>query len=554
MEKQSRLEQLNINLDAIPDGKIKEAILFLFNLIEELSATVGQLQQENQGLRDENNRLKGEQGKPSIKANKKKDTKDISSEKERKRETSQWKKNTKKDKIKTNRTETCKVDKESLPADAEFKGYESVVVQDLKIESDNIEFKKEVYYSASQKKTYMGKLPTGYEGEFGPTIKALAIIMKNVCNMSEPNILDFLHNFKVQISAGTLSNILIKDKEQFHQEKNEIYKAGLEASAYQQIDETSARVNGRNYHTHIVCNPFYSAYFTTEKKDRLTVLEILRNGTELKYCLNQETFRLFEQLKVAKKHMNKLKKLESDKEYLKDELEALFCQHLISLNERVKVRILEASAIASYHKGLEYPVVKVLLCDDAPQFKILTEELALCWIHEGRHYKKLAPVVPNNVKKLEEFIERYWNYYRKLLDYKSSPLPETATLLSAEFDDLFSTQTGYQPLDDRISKTKQKKASLLLVLKHPELPLHNNEAELGARAQVRKRDVSLHTITVEGTKANDTFLTIVQTCKKLGISAYEYIFDRINKSFKLPSLAQIIKAKKREYAIEICGP
>jgi len=361
MEKQSRLEQLNINLDAIPDGKIKEAILFLFNLIEELSATVGQLQQENQGLRDENNRLKGEQGKPSIKANKKKDTKDISSEKERKRETSQWKKNTKKDKIKTNRTETCKVDKESLPADAEFKGYESVVVQDLKIESDNIEFKKEVYYSASQKKTYMGKLPTGYEGEFGPRIKALAIIMKNVCNMSEPNILDFLHNFKVQISAGTLSNILIKDKEQFHQEKNEIYKAGLEASAYQQIDETSARVNGRNYHTHIVCNPFYSAYFTTEKKDRLTVLEILRNGTELKYCLNQETFRLFEQLNVAKKHMNKLKKLESDKEYLKDELEALLCQHLSSLNEQAKARILEASAIASYHKGLEYPVVKYAL-------------------------------------------------------------------------------------------------------------------------------------------------------------------------------------------------
>ena len=75
------------------------------------------------------------------------------------------------------------------------------------------------------------------------------------------------------------------------------------------------------------------------------------------------------------------------------------------------------------------------------------------------------------------------------------------------------------------------------------IPLHNNAAELAARAQVRKRDVSLHTITQEGTQANDTFLTITQTCKKLGVSAYEYIFDRVSKAFKLPSLAQIIRDK-----------
>ena len=40
---------------------------------------------------------------------------------------------------------------------------------------------------------------------------------------------------------------------------------------------------------------------------------------------------------------------------------------------------------------------------------------------------------------------------------------------------------------------------------------------------VRKRDVNLQTITEEGTKANDTFMTIVQTAKKLGVSAYQYI-------------------------------
>jgi hypothetical protein len=52
-----------------------------------------------------------------------------------------------------------------------------------------------------------------------------------------------------------------------------------------------------------------------------------------------------------------------------------------------------------------------------------------------------------------------------------------------------------------------------------------DDAELGARAQVRKRDVSLHTMTEDGTKADDTFLTISQTAKKLGVCAYEYIYD-----------------------------
>lgn len=76
----------------------------------------------------------------------------------------------------------------------------------------------------------------------------------------------------------------------------------------------------------------------------------------------------------------------------------------------------------------------------------------------------------------------------------------------------------------------------------PAVPLHNNAAELAARAKVRKRDVSLQTIKEEGTKANDTFMTIVQTAKKLG-SAYKYICDRIGNTFEIPSLAQLIREK-----------
>ena len=82
-----------------------------------------------------------------------------------------------------------------------------------------------------------------------------------------------------------------------------------------------------------------------------------------------------------------------------------------------------------------------------------------------------------------------------------------------------------------------------MVLKYPEIPLHNNASELGARVQARVRDVSLQNKTDEGTKAHDSSLTIVQTAKKLAVNAYYYIFDRVSKRFLLPSLAQIIREK-----------
>ena len=175
--------------------------------------------------------------------------------------------------------------------------------------------------------------------------------------------------------------------------------------------------------------------------------------------------------------------------------------------------------------------------------------MGLCWVHDGRNYKKLTPIVPQHIKAVEDFLKKYWDYYRKLLEFKKNPRKDVASQLYLEFDKLFSTNTEYKKLNKRIAKTKSHKKELLLALKYPEVPLHNNQAELGARAQVRRRDASLQTITKEGTKANDTFLTIVQTAKKLKVSAYDFIFDRVSKKFELPSLAKIIAKRSSELEV-----
>ncbi|MCC4766530.1 hypothetical protein FXW07_07845 [Methanosarcina sp. DH1] len=59
---------------------------------------------------------------------------------------------------------------------------------------------------------------------------------------------------------------MTKDIDFFHQEKAEIFLEGLKVTPYQQIDDTGARVNGVNYYTQILCNPYYTAYFTVSNK------------------------------------------------------------------------------------------------------------------------------------------------------------------------------------------------------------------------------------------------------------------------------------------------
>ncbi|WP_225912825.1 hypothetical protein [Nostoc flagelliforme] len=157
----------SIDPRGIADPSLRQTIEVLLNLIEELNLKVKSLE-ENQKLRDENNHLKGEKGKPDIKANKTSGfKKDHSSEKERKTP-SKHTKSSKNANIQIDRERILEYPKSELPSDAEFKGYEEVIVQDILLKTDNVLFRKQKYYSVSEGKTYLAALPAGYDGEFGP--------------------------------------------------------------------------------------------------------------------------------------------------------------------------------------------------------------------------------------------------------------------------------------------------------------------------------------------------------------------------------------------------
>jgi len=534
----------NIDLSAILEEKTRELVKGLVNFIEQLSSNLREARAENQRLRDENNRLKGEQGKPEIKG----DTetpKDHSSEQERRKP----RKRQAKKKIVTiviDRKEVVRVDQSILPGDAIFKGYEENVVQDILLKTDNVCFLKEKYYSPSLGCTYLAELPSGYEGQFGPGIKALVLAFYHGGLMSEPKIIEFLENVGIQISKGTISNLLVKGHEGFHAEKEAVYEAGLASSSYQHIDDTATRVNGKTQSCHVVCNPYYTAYFTKPGKDRLSVLDVLRQGRKRVYLLNAEALDYLDGMPFSEATRCTLEAWRSEAVMEEETFLHELDRRIPILNKQHRSAVLSAAAVAAYHAERGVSIVQTLVCDDAPQFKWLTRWLALCWVHEGRHYKKLEPVVTLHQTLLKEFLTRFWAYYDQLLVYRQHPTTVDAVRLEAEFDALFGTPSGYAELDKRMATTLAHKDSLLLVLKFPELPLHNNPAELGARGRVRKRDVSFGPRTENGRQAWDTFMTLAATTKKLNVSFYEYVRDRILKKNAIPPLSELIQIAAHE--------
>jgi hypothetical protein len=537
------VQQLRLDGEALTDARVREVFGKVLNLVEAVIVENRRLLEEKQRLEEIIRRLKGE--RPSGTAPSRPPTRDVSSEKERRRRASRPDGPLHRDRrsfrdIHVDEEVVCPVDVARRPADATFAGYEDVIVQDLRIQSHNIRYRLELWDSPSQGRV-RGELPPAVSGEYGPELKALLVSLKYVAGTSLPRAHEFVEHCGVVISRGSVSNIVRDAAELFHAEKEEVFRAGLAATPYQHIDDTSARVGGEFWHTHIVCNPFHSTYFTTPHKDRMTIVDLLRGGPR-RYRFNALTQRLLEEFRVPEKWRRRAATAPQDRDLSEAELEELLEAWCPRPRPGCVERLREAAALASYRARPDH--VRTLVCDDAKPFRHVSDHRGLCWIHEGRHYKQLSPVVPQHQQELEAFRRRYWDLYGELEQYRGKPLPATAERLQEAFDRLCATQTGYDALDERIAATGAKKC-LLTVLAHPETPLHNNPAELGARVAARRRDVSLHCATTEGARGMDTFTTIVQTAKKLAVNGYAYLRDRISGVREMPSLASLIRQRSR---------
>ena len=179
-----------------------------------------------------------------------------------------------------------------------------------------------------------------------------------------------------------------------------------------------------------------------------------------------------------------------------------------------------------------------IISDDAGQFNIFLH--ALCWVHAERAITKLTGFNDHQRKLLEAVKSDIWDLYHDLKKYRRHPNKESKVKLEKRFDTIFNRKTGYALLDNALKRIWLNKSELLLVLKRPDIPLHNNLSERDIREYVKRRKISGSTRSESGRLCRDSFTSLKKTCRKLGISFWQYLIDRVIYKMKVPPLGAVM--------------
>ena len=189
------------------------------------------------------------------------------------------------------------------------------------------------------------------------------------------------------------------------------------------------------------------------------------------------------------------------------------------------------------HHG--FPPQLVILSDDAGQFDVLCH--ALCWVHAERLFQRMLPLSALHTKALNWVRTQLWDLYADLKQYKQTPTEEAKKELQARFAEICRTKTAFQTLNQALKRLANNKAQLLLVLKRPDIPLHNNLSEQDIREYVIKRKISGSTRSETGRRCRDTFASLKKTCQKQRIAFWQYLLDRVSLNNTIPYLPDLVR-------------
>jgi hypothetical protein len=524
-----------LELPTIPEEEKSPLVIQLLAIIEHQSSIIAHLTEQIQQLKDEIARLKNQPPRPKIQPSR------LEKKPKNKHKASKGKRPGSAKRHKTDELEIHEIkpiEPEYLPPGSVFRYYKDWVVQDLKLQSRNTRYRLKVYETPDGSYV-MGKLPAEIQDRhYGPPLIRFILYQYYHCHVTQPLLLEQLHEMGFDISAGQLNNFLIEDKDRFHLEKDRILTTGLEVSSYINVDDTGARHKGKNgYCTHIG-NELFSFFESTQSKSRINFLKLLRAGHS-DYCLNMDAICYMQVNKlpqyVLEPVMANLGHIFADDRQWDDFL----AQKGIIADRHVQIATEGALIGSVIEHGLSDQLT--IISDDAGQFNVLVH--ALCWIHAERLIAKIIPLTDEQKKDLDTVRDKIWKLYEGLKRYKQKPRAKAKTSLAAKFDQIFTMKTSSATLNQALKRLYNNKSELLMVLERPEIPLHNNAAENAIREYVKKRKISGGTRSEAGRRCRDTFTSLKKTCRKLGVSFWQYLKDRIeNKNF-IPDLSDLIRER-----------
>lgn len=495
-----------------------------------------------QGLKDEVARLKGQNPKPKIKpSGMDKKTGDSAGQQgsagdKPKRPGSAKRSKTKELTI----HHTVDVPPAQVPAGSTLEGHDEWTVQSLVIEARNTVYRLERWRTPSGERL-KGELPSDVQGHFGTTLVSFILYQHYHAHVTQPLILEQLTEWGVQISAGKISEILTENKERFHQEKDEILRVGLAVSGYINVDDTGARHQGKNgYCTHIG-NGLFAWFGSTSSKSRKNFLELLRAGQQ-DYVLTPESLAYMREKELPQQPLQQLEALGEQSFADLKEWQAQLVKLGITTARHILIAT-EGALIGSVITHGWNPKL-VILSDDAGQFAIFLH--ALCWIHAERLIHKLVGFNDEQRAALEFKRSQVWEFYADLKRYKLAPSDGKKAELETRFDAIFLDKTCFATLNQLLKRLHNNKAELLLVLDRPDIPIHNNDSERDIREYVKKRKISGSTRSALGRRSRDTFASLKKTCRKLGVSFWQYLNDRLSGLDTVPQIPDLLRQRSEQ--------
>ena len=532
---------MKLELPPIPDGERTPLVVALLAIIDAHQQRMQFLEEEVQKLRDEIATLKGQKPRPTISPSRlETPPPQPPPSAGEKRPGSQ--KRSKKD-VFVN-PETIVLPFPDRPDGAKTDGYEEYFFQDLVIYGTATLYLRERIVTRDGQ-YWLAPLPDCVPpgSHFGADLMAYMIYQHRDCNVTQPLLREQLRELGIDISTGQIDRILNQNKDDFHQEKEEVRAAGLAVSSYIGVDDTGARHDGHNGFCTAVGNDLFAYFASTDSKSRLNFLQVLR-GPAGGYTINEVALAYFSQQRLAQEV---IAKLNAEPRQFADETVWQARLRELGITAERHSRIATEGALLGQLIAQGVSPQMGVLSDGAPQFTILVH--ALCWVHAERPLARMIPFNETHRAAIEGAREQIWELYQDLKVYRAQPDAATKASLAKRFDTLVGQATDFPAsIGGVLKEMREHKAELLRVLDRPEVPLHNNGMESDIRGYVKVRKISGGTRGEAGRRCRDTFASLKKTCRKLGVSFWAYLRDRIRGRSQVPRLADLIRAKAQEMA------
>ena len=528
---------MKLELPEVPLEERTPLVDSLLALIGQLLDRIAQLEEAVQQLRDENALLKGQKPRPQISPSRLEAPPRPASPQDGKRPGSE--KRSKNQHLVI--PEEIPLHLDNLSPGAVLHGYEPYVVQELVIQAKATRYLR-ARYLLPDGSSVLAPLPADVlpGSHFGPNLIAFILSQYHHAYVTQPLLLEQLHDFGIDISAGQLSRILTENKEPFHQEKDEVRAAGLTTARYIGTDDTGARHQGHNGYATVIGNDLFTCFQSTDSKSRLNFLQVL-HGTQPVYAINAQTLAYWKEQHLAVAVQELLQ--QGPQQF---DTKQAWQTHLQTLGITHDRHVRMATEGALLGGLLEHGVAPDLgvLSDGALQFDILVH--GSCWVHAERPLARMVPYNDAHKVVIEQVRDQIWQLYKELKAYRLQPDKFQKPQLQARFDELADQTTAYPNINAVLKEMRDHRADLLRVLDRPEIPLHNNASESDIREYVKKRKISGGTRSDAGRRCRDTFASLKKTCRKLGVNFWKFLQDRIRGLDAIPRLAAVLRKHARE--------